>query len=361
MCNRLIIIIFALSLLFNGVTSVESNEDQSRTTLSVSFVFDTTSSMGDVLQQMRRSANKIFEKIESMEMDNIRFDYVLVLFNDPGVSDVFITEDKEEFSKKLWEIQVYGGGDCPENSLTGLSKAIEVSSTGAHIFLFTDADSNEKKITQELSQLISLKKPKVYFILTGKCYDDYDAVYQKIADKTKGHVFIVPENEVETLLNKFVANLVTYRPPQDASNLAVVPLPPPPPASVTSIPLSLKIDQFPDKVYEYDEFTLHCSLITTTETTTTTSITGVVLTLTRDNVTVAEKLSSAHLSSNSKQVIMVLAFNVQKAKLSDAGVYVCQSRLVGAKQAAAVITTTKLVVAGRLFNTKHHLTSCTKI
>lgn len=341
-------ILFALTLLLLIEAGVKVNASSMKKphgqpqTISISFVFDTTSSMSDVLQQMRRSVNKIFDKIESIETGSITFNYVLVLFNDPGVS-YFITTDKEEFSKKLWEILVYGGGDCPENSLTGLSKAIEVSSSEAHIFLLTDADSKEKEVSTELDQLIQYKKPKIYFILTGKCYDDYDPVYQRIADQTKGHLFIVPESEVETLLNKFVANLVTYRPPSDESslaNLTVVPLPTSTPPKPTSMSITLKIDQLPDTVYEYDELTLHCSMASDSQLTT-----GIILTLMRDNVTVAEKFSTHMDLYNSKQV-MVVAFNVQKVKLSDAGVYICHARPIGAVN--TVISTTKLAVTGEL-------------
>lgn len=343
MLKSLPIVIILLFLQLTKATS--SSEDNQSRTLSISFVFDTTSSMGDVLQQMRKSASKIFEKIEKTEMADVNFNYVLVLFNDPNITEVFITDNKEDFLDKLWDIQVYGGGDCPENSLTGLSRAIEESSYGAHIFLFTDADSKEKEVSNYLKSLLSFKKPKLYFVLTGKCFSDYDPVYEKLANITQGHLFIVPESEVEDLLNKFVENLSSYEPPSDGpvpENLAVLPLP----RTTTKTSLVLKIDQFPDKVYEYDEFTLHCSAVLAAgDGGSMTSNTGVVLTLMRDNVTLTQKLSSAKLN-NSNQV-MVVAFNVQKARLNDTGMYVCKARQAGAGNVANKMS--QLILTGEFF------------
>lgn len=316
MWKNLLAIAFVLGSPAFTAESWPGHEGHART-LSISFVFDTTASMGDVLLQMRKSAAKILERIESAEMVQVRFNYVLVLFNDPDIEDVFVTTDKGEFLRKLWDIYVHDGGDCPEKSLNALSEAIESSSLDAHIFLFTDADSKEREVDQRLNELIRVKSPKLYFVITGKCYRDYDPVYQQLAQATKGHLFIVHENEVTTLLDKFAANLLDYQSANDVTapaNLVQVA----PHASI-----NLTIDHTPDVIYEYDEFTLRCSAIGG-------STTNLGLTLIRDNVPVADKICTT-ISYNSKQVV---AFTVAKARSSDAGVYVCKARQPGAEQSA---------------------------
>uniref|UniRef100_A0A336M8U4 CSON013764 protein n=1 Tax=Culicoides sonorensis TaxID=179676 RepID=A0A336M8U4_CULSO len=164
--------------------------------------------MGDVLRELRQYALKILQHIETVEHNITSFNYILVPFNDPDIEAPVVTKVKNEFLMALHQLKVYGGGDCPEPSLTALKSALQVSSNKSHIFLFTDADPKEKFISAELYKLLESKKPSLYFIISGKCDSVvYDPIYEQLANFTHGQYINIHNNEVNKLLGTLESNL----------------------------------------------------------------------------------------------------------------------------------------------------------
>lgn len=187
----------------------EKNEETETKNISIAFVFDTTFSMSDVLRQVRRHAYQILEHIEMVQNQHTikSFNYVLLTFNDPVVDEPLITTNKHEFLQGLNHIRCFGGGDCPEPSLMALEKALMVTSKMSQIFLFTDADSKEQHITEALKDLIAKQKPSLYFIISGKCFDNYDPIYKHLAHISGGQYFNINQHKVGSLLSKLEHNL----------------------------------------------------------------------------------------------------------------------------------------------------------
>ncbi|XP_051043290.1 von Willebrand factor A domain-containing protein 7 isoform X2 [Phodopus roborovskii] len=85
---------------------------------SLSFVLDTTGSMGEEINAAKIQARRIVEQRQGSPMEPIF--YVLVPFHDPGFGPVFTTSDPDSFWQKLNEIHALGGGDEPEMCLSAL-------------------------------------------------------------------------------------------------------------------------------------------------------------------------------------------------------------------------------------------------
>ncbi|XP_063489270.1 von Willebrand factor A domain-containing protein 7 isoform X2 [Symphalangus syndactylus] len=85
---------------------------------SLSFVLDTTGSMGEEINAAKIQARHIVEQRRDSPMEPVH--YVLVPFHDPGFGPVFTTSDPDSFWQQLNEIHALGGGDEPEMCLSAL-------------------------------------------------------------------------------------------------------------------------------------------------------------------------------------------------------------------------------------------------
>ncbi len=72
-----------------------------------------------------------------------------------------MTSDSEVFLARLGSVNVQGGGDCPEMTLTGIQKALEVSLPGSYIYVFTDASSKDYHLEERILNLIQEKQSSV--------------------------------------------------------------------------------------------------------------------------------------------------------------------------------------------------------
>ena len=95
--------------------------------LDVVFAIDTTGSMGDEIERIKRSRLAMTDKLRSLDLE---FDlrYGAVLYRDVG--DDYVTKshpftgDIEAFAEALQGIQANGGGDSPESLNQALAVAV---------------------------------------------------------------------------------------------------------------------------------------------------------------------------------------------------------------------------------------------
>jgi hemicentin len=89
----------------------------------------------------------------------IIFHWILYIF--PGIGPVIRTTDHVSFQQKLASISISGGNDCPEMSVGGILKALELSRPNSYIYVFTDASAKDYHLANQVLSLIQRKQSQV--------------------------------------------------------------------------------------------------------------------------------------------------------------------------------------------------------
>ncbi|XP_055613324.1 hemicentin-1-like [Uranotaenia lowii] len=169
---------------------------------SLVIVFDATGSMLDDLNQLRDGAKLIIDEITQLENNPI-YNYVFVPFRDPQIGPRLVTRNKDELLQALENLQIYGGGDCPEAALAAISEAIEASLPNSFVFVFTDATAKDFKLDQRVLRLIQQKQTPITFLLTGFC-DGKDTLGHKVmndlAAASNGQIYDLKKDQIEQVL-----------------------------------------------------------------------------------------------------------------------------------------------------------------
>ncbi|XP_008065915.1 von Willebrand factor A domain-containing protein 7 [Carlito syrichta] len=131
---------------------------------SLSFVLDTTGSMGEEINAAKIQARHIVEQRRGSPMEPVH--YVLVPFHDPGFGPVFTTSDPDSFWQQLNEIHAVGGGDEPEMCLSALQLALLHTPPLSDIFVFTDASPKDAFLTNQVESLAQERRCRVTFLVT---------------------------------------------------------------------------------------------------------------------------------------------------------------------------------------------------
>ncbi|XP_069799856.1 von Willebrand factor A domain-containing protein 7 isoform X2 [Dendropsophus ebraccatus] len=131
---------------------------------ALSFVLDTTGSMGEEITSARLQSRSIIQRQRKtlLEPDY----YILVPFNDPSFGPVYKTSDPDEFLRVLDSLHALGGGDEPEMCLSALQLALISTPPYSEIFVFTDASAKDKHLQSNIEALIQERKMKVSFLIT---------------------------------------------------------------------------------------------------------------------------------------------------------------------------------------------------
>ncbi|XP_055635973.1 hemicentin-1-like isoform X2 [Toxorhynchites rutilus septentrionalis] len=169
---------------------------------SLVIVFDATGSMLDDLNQLRDGAKLIIDEITLLQNNPI-YNYVFVPFRDPQVGPRLVTRDKEALLAALEDLQIYGGGDCPEAALAALSNAIEVALPRSFIYVFTDATAKDFKLDQRVLHLIQQKQTPITFLLTGFCDGKNTPGHKVMADiaaASNGQIYDLKKDQIEQVL-----------------------------------------------------------------------------------------------------------------------------------------------------------------
>ncbi|XP_060045461.1 von Willebrand factor A domain-containing protein 7 isoform X2 [Erinaceus europaeus] len=133
-------------------------------TSGLSFVLDTTGSMGEEINAAKIQARHIMEQRRGSPMEPTH--YILVPFHDPGFGPVFTTSDPDVFWKQLNEIHALGGGDEPEMCLSALELALLHTPPLSDIFVFTDASPKDVFLTNRVESLTQERHCRVTFLVT---------------------------------------------------------------------------------------------------------------------------------------------------------------------------------------------------
>jgi len=130
-------------------------------------VVDTTGSMSEDIFQV---VTQIHSAVASLrDTDEEPGQYLLEWFNDPEVGTPFVTTEPDAFLAAVNTLSASGGGDCPEYANSGILRAIAAADEEANLFVFTDADAKDSRLSPVVAAAAAAKRIRVSYALTGSC------------------------------------------------------------------------------------------------------------------------------------------------------------------------------------------------
>ena len=161
---------------------------------TLGFIIDTTGSMQPVINQVKNQTVKIVNSIsDTSEIP----DFLLQTFNDPFVDTPFTTQNPKELVAAVNNLNAFGGGDCPELSMTGALRAVQASLPNSKLFLFTDASAKDGNLSGQVASEAAAKNTQISFLLNGSC-SPIDPAYIEVARQTGGQVFSLNTSEISS-------------------------------------------------------------------------------------------------------------------------------------------------------------------
>ncbi|XP_071096229.1 von Willebrand factor A domain-containing protein 7-like [Haliotis cracherodii] len=209
---------------------------------SLVFTIDYSGSMGDDIAGVKSVIQSImFSKIGTLD---VPANFIFSLFNDPckydtflysfiifyftvSLSTIYTTDDGNDALRYLGEIEVSGGGDCPEYAMNGLVNALAVCSYNSDLFFFSDASAKDATLDVTVLSLAALKNVQLRFVLTGDCArrkrsteggdnnmrrnrrsTNGEELYRKLATATGGSVYVTSKAGIAKVA-EIIKELVT--------------------------------------------------------------------------------------------------------------------------------------------------------
>ncbi|KAM6185334.1 von Willebrand factor A domain-containing protein 7 [Rhynchocyon petersi] len=214
---------------------------------SLSFVLDTTGSMGEEINAAKIQARRIVDQRRGGPLEPMY--YILVPFHDPEFGPVFKTSDPDVFWQQLNEFHALGGGDEPEMCLSALELALLHTPPLSDIFVFTDASPKDALLTNRVEALTQERRCRVTFLVT----EDPSRVqirarrevlsplrfkpYEAVAQASGGEVIFTKDQHIQD-----VAAIVG----ESMTDLVTLPLEPP--VVVPGRPLAFTVDELLQKI-----------------------------------------------------------------------------------------------------------------
>ncbi len=163
---------------------------------SLGFVIDDTGSMGSVISGVKNQVSRLVNLVAD-DPEKAPDKYILVRFGDPDVGSAFITEKASSLSNRVNSLFASGGGDCPELSMSGMLNAIDASSSGSSIYLFTDATAKDSALQGNVVAAARAKDITMHAYLFGSC-SPIDPAYQAMTSETGGQLLLLNRTTSET-------------------------------------------------------------------------------------------------------------------------------------------------------------------
>ena len=173
---------------------------------SLVFILDTTESMINEIQLVRREIDTILQIINARAeekackpIDN----YIIYPFNDPQLGPMYRSDTIAGFRANYAEVesQVKGGGDCAEPVLSAVLNVLNNITDNSFVFIFTDGAAKDARLKQEVIQKIKQTNSYVVFVLIGDhCSNeglDYisSQLYDQISQVSGGNAIFVKRTE----------------------------------------------------------------------------------------------------------------------------------------------------------------------
>lgn len=85
----------------------------------------------------------------------------LILVTGPAL----VTTDKQDLLNTLDKVKIEGGGDCPENMISGVHLAMQKALPESFLYTFSDATAKDYNLERNVTELIQRKQTTVCFSL----------------------------------------------------------------------------------------------------------------------------------------------------------------------------------------------------
>ncbi|CAC5380928.1 unnamed protein product [Mytilus coruscus] len=133
-----------------------------RKDLSLAFVIDVSGSMKEDIAAVRE---QIIQPVTA----------TIVTLN-----KAFVERNGYEMIKRIKNITVAGGYDCPEFAMDGILKSIKLSRNGSTLFVFTEADAKDANRQQEVADAAKTKCIMITPFITGNCSRERRSIQCKL-------------------------------------------------------------------------------------------------------------------------------------------------------------------------------------
>jgi hypothetical protein len=193
------------------------SEGQSTPRTDIVFVFDSTGSMSDEIEDLKQN---ILDFTDQLEQSNVDFNLGLVVFGD-AVEGIFgMTQDADEFRSYVQSVKLGSGSE--ENPFDAIAAAVQLGlrDNSERIFvLATDEPPTVVNTTQEVAaQLANANGVRVHAALPPA----ENASYQLLVGSTGGSFFdltgsfaAVLDDVVAEIINRYVITCESPRPVRD--------------------------------------------------------------------------------------------------------------------------------------------------
>ncbi|CAO1415300.1 unnamed protein product [Diamesa serratosioi] len=154
------------------------------------------------LEQLRTAAKQIVNEL-SLREDNPIFNYILVIFRDPDNEDALVTTNPDLLLERLSNVNITGGGDCPELAISGLREGLKYAIKNSIAYVFTDASAKDHDQYEVTKDLIQSTQTTVSFLTTGDCGKRSQPgfqVYEKLARVSNGQVYDMNTDDITKVL-----------------------------------------------------------------------------------------------------------------------------------------------------------------
>lgn len=182
-----------------------SRDDKDEINVDVVFLMDTTGSMGDEIEMLADTLYSIYMQVSDIETGNdVNVNLGMVLYRDTG--DVYLTNtfsltpDIESFAEFLFTVSAGGGGDTPEDLMSGLKAVEEMEwrdDAIKMVFLITDAPAQLKdfKDLSEQCEAFVQKGIKLYSIGASGLSTKGEIELRLLSQMTKGSFIFLTYGE----------------------------------------------------------------------------------------------------------------------------------------------------------------------
>lgn len=160
---------------FGAFLGIDSPESVS----SLGLVIDTTGSTDPIHNALKKQLSRIIERA-AKRRETVKF--VLVPFNDPAFGPPLETTNVSEVNSTLYSLEASGGDDPAEMCYPALLMAVKKVERRTPVFVFTEEESKERDLKDEILREALKKDISIYFLIVHNEKVAIDSVWENCSE-----------------------------------------------------------------------------------------------------------------------------------------------------------------------------------